>query len=78
MPSTTNYKVADVVLVAFPFTDLSGAKQRPAVVLRVPSDSDVMVAAITSQIPLAIGRDEFEIPSADLAACGLPKESIIR
>ncbi len=53
MPSTTSYKRGDVVLVPFPFTDLSTTKQRPALV--VSSDqfnatrNDVLVAAITSQ-----------------------------
>lgn len=82
MPSTTSYKRGDIVLVPFPFTDLSSAKQRPALV--VSSDvlnsmrDDVLVAAITSQIPAELEPDEFSIPASELAACGLPKPSILR
>jgi hypothetical protein len=32
MPATTSYKRGDVVLVPFPFTDLTGSKRRPAVI----------------------------------------------
>lgn len=51
----TAFRRGEVVLVAFPFTDLTTAKMRPALV--VSSDAfnsrslDVIVAAITSQIP---------------------------
>ena len=82
MPSTTHYKRGDVVLVPFPFTDLRSAKQRPALVISPDTFNstreDLLLAAITSQIPAALAADEFLIPPGDLAACGLPKPSILR
>jgi mRNA interferase MazF len=82
MPSTTNYKRGDVVLVPFPFTDLTATKQRPALV--VSSDAfnsthaDVVVTAITSQVPPTLSDDEFLISTQELPLCGLPKASIIK
>ncbi|MGA2544044.1 MAG: type II toxin-antitoxin system PemK/MazF family toxin [Verrucomicrobiota bacterium] len=78
----TNFKRGDIILVHFPFTDLSSTKQRPALVvssdaLNVASE-DVLVAAISSQVPAKLASEEFMIPSGDLAACGLPKPSIVR
>lgn len=82
MPSTTNYKRGDVVLVPFPFTDLSSTKQRPAIVVSADAlnstRADVLVAAITSQIPVALASDEFLIPPEHLGSCGLPKRSMIK
>ena len=53
MPSTTRYKRGDIVLVSFPFTDLSSSKRRPALVVSPDSFNDTMqdlvLAAITSQ-----------------------------
>jgi len=39
---------------------------------------DVLVVAITSQIPAKLTAGEFTIPPGDLAACGLPKPSLVR
>jgi mRNA interferase MazF len=39
----------DIILVSFPFTDLSGQKVRPALVLAPSSVQDIIVAFITSQ-----------------------------
>jgi mRNA interferase MazF len=82
MPSTTTYKRGDVVLVPFPFTDLSSAKQRPALVISADvfnaARDDVLVAAITSQIPATLAADEFLIPANELMACGLPKPSLLK
>ena len=33
MPSTTAYQFGDLVLVPFPFTDQTGIKKRPAIVV---------------------------------------------
>jgi mRNA interferase MazF len=82
MPSTTSYKRGDVVLVPFPFTDLTHAKQRPALIISPDhfnaSRPDVLVAAITSQIPPTLAVDEFAIPTSELVLGGLPKPSILR
>jgi hypothetical protein len=40
--------------------------------------TDVVVAAITSQIPDVIGEDEILLSDADLRTAGLPKASIIK
>jgi mRNA interferase MazF len=41
-------KKGDIILIPFPFTNLSGRKLRPALVLAV-SPADIIVAFITSQ-----------------------------
>src|SRR5262249_18594872 len=80
MPSTTSFSQGDVVLVPFPFTDLSAVKQRPALVLSPERlnnvRTDLIVAAITSQIPSEIGEDEILLSDADQRTAGLPKTSI--
>jgi mRNA interferase MazF len=82
MPSTTGYKRGEVVLVPFPFTDLSSVKQRPALVVSADkfnaTRSDVVVIAITSQVPLKLAEDELAVPATELAAWGLPKPSILK
>jgi mRNA interferase MazF len=42
----------DIVLITFPFTDLSGSKLRPTIVL-TDSELDVTVCFITTQIAMA-------------------------
>jgi mRNA interferase MazF len=82
MPSTTSFNQGDVVLVPFPFTNLSAVKQRPALVLwpkRLNNvRADLIVAAIISQIPDVIGEDEILLWDADQRAAGFPKASIAK
>jgi mRNA interferase MazF len=82
MPPTTTYRRGDVVLIPFPFTDLTGSKQRPAVVLSSDtfnaSHADVVLAAITSRIPTTLSSGEIAISSADLGPCGLLKPSVVK
>jgi len=64
----------DIVLVPFPFTDLTGSKLRPAVVL-VESSNDVVVAFITSQNKW---EDEYSLKIKASESNGLKVDSFLR
>jgi len=78
----TGCEQGDVILVPFPFTDLTTVKQRPDLVLSADwfnaSRDDCVVAAITSQIPSDLQPDEYRLSTSDLLAGGLPKPSLVR
>ena len=66
----------DVVIIPFPFTDLSGSKKRPAFVVADLSGDDIIVCQITSKfksdsLALSLGADDF-------SSGGLPVDSFIR
>jgi mRNA-degrading endonuclease toxin of MazEF toxin-antitoxin module len=79
MPSTTRYKRGDIVLVAFPFTDLSSTKRRPALVVSPDTFNahlqDLVLVAITSQIK---ADDTLIIDPTDCSDGILPKRSAVR
>jgi len=70
----------DIVLVPFPFSDLSGAKVRPAVVVSARNDFDVTVAFISSTVPLHLHAPDFKLARSnpDFPSTGLKKTSVFR
>jgi mRNA interferase MazF len=64
----------DIVLLTFPFTDLSGGKTRPAIIL-ISSEDDVTVCFLTTQLKW---YSEFDISVEPTELNGLKKLSLIR
>ncbi len=64
----------DVVLITFPFTDLSGSKLRPAVIL-AETTLDLTVCFITTQLQWQEATDVQLLPTT---FNGLRKQSLIR
>ncbi|MDZ7265438.1 MAG: type II toxin-antitoxin system PemK/MazF family toxin [candidate division KSB1 bacterium] len=54
----SSYSKNEVILVRYPFSDFSGSKVRPAVVISAPhSSTDIMIVPLTSKItPLLEGE----------------------
>lgn len=71
------YKQGDVVLVPFPFTDLSSKKTRPALVLSNSkyNGTDLILCGITSQ---SSGIQEIPLATHDMEAGGLPLISYVK
>jgi mRNA interferase MazF len=52
----------DVVLVTFPFTDLTGTKVRPAVIVSAnPQTEDMVVAFISTVIPPVLAPTDYQL-----------------
>lgn len=76
----TNYEFGDVVLVSFPFTDHTGLKKRPAVIVSsseyLERQPDVIVLAVTSQ---AQAQTHFGVITiTHWKEAGLLKPSVIK
>lgn len=72
----------DIVLIPFPFTDLSSVKQRPALIISSGefnrTRQDVIALAITSHVPERLTAGDFLLAAADLKSAGLPKTSLVK
>ena len=68
-----------IVLVQFPFTDLSAAKLRPALVIHANHD-DIVAAFISSRAPPEISGTEHVVrpDHPDFPSTGLKTSSVIR
>jgi mRNA interferase MazF len=67
-------KKGDIVLIPFPFTDLSGNKNRPALILAHGS-LDITLAFISTQLQW---KEETDILLTPTEENGLKKDSLIR
>lgn len=67
-------KKGDIVLIPFPFSDLTGKKLRPALVL-CSSPQDISVCFITTQFQW---KDKFDFEINPTKGNGLKKSSIVR
>jgi mRNA interferase MazF len=80
MAATPALSFGDVVLVPFPFTDQSGTKKRPAVVVSSKGYNthrrDILIMAITSQVRTPLGFGETML--GDWQGAGLIKESVLK
>ncbi len=80
MPPTTTYERGEVVLVRFPFTDLTSSKQRPALVVAsttfLGAGKDLIVVAISGQRVDRPGK--FDHAVKDWKAAGLLMPSVVR
>lgn len=70
------FQRGDVLLVPFPFSDLSAAKTRPAVVvssdLYHATEPDLILAAITSQVAAATGPLDYVLENWRAAGLRYP------
>jgi mRNA interferase MazF len=66
----------DIVVTPFPFSDLSDAKKRPALVIAPLTGDDVILCQITSKSVM----DSYAIPisGADFTSGGLRQDSNVR
>jgi len=80
MATGVTFNPGDVVLVPFPFTDQSGIKKRPAVVVSSAiynaNRRDLVIMAITSQVRTPLGFGEGLIN--DWQTAGLIKTSVLK
>ena len=77
MTSTTNYKKWEVILVPFPFTDLTTNKKRPALIVShndYNKSYNLVIAMITSNIKDS--DEDYKIKK--WSESGFPKESVIK
>lgn len=73
------YRSGDIILINFPFTNLTGSKVRPALVI-VEKKDDIIVIGIFSKVPGVI-EDSWFLLEEDIKGfnqTGLKKRSVIK
>jgi mRNA interferase MazF len=70
----TTYRLGELILVTFPFSSGTEAKQRPAMVILDSGDADVLVARVTTQLY----QSPYDVLISDWQSAGLLAPSDIR
>jgi mRNA interferase MazF len=70
------YSKHDVILVRYPFSDLSNAKVRPAIVVSAPhSSEDILITPLTSKVGLLL---DGEFVLSEWLAAGLNVSTAVK
>lgn len=71
-----SYSKHDIILVRYPFSDLSNSKVRPAVVISAPHPSqDILITPLTSKVGSLI---EGEFALSEWSAAGLNVSTAVK
>ncbi len=76
MNNFSKLKAGAIVLVNFPFTDLSARKVRPALVLRDQQGEDLLLAPISTTVNASY--EDYWIQAEDYKEAALPVQSCVR
>ena len=70
------FMTGEIVVLNFPFSNLSGAKRRPALVVANPEGNDIILCQITSNAK--IDKYAIKLKVSDFASGNLTAESVVR
>jgi mRNA interferase MazF len=67
-------KTGDIVLIPFPFSELTNIKVRPAVVITTTKDKfeDIVLCAVSSQVPSSLSANEIILQPNSVNGLKLP------
>lgn len=78
--SAVDYPRGTVVFLPFPFTDLSGRKRRPALIVSPDGfdEQDLILCAITSRLPRTPSARDVLLEARDMTDGTLPRRSVVK